>query len=211
MRDQIISEFLKKLAARVPAPGGGTTAALHAAQAASLVGMAARYSDGAEYAGHREVIDDVLAESDALWMHALRVSEKDACAFNAVGAAYALPETTAEERDARSSAVAAALAAACRPPAEVIEAAADVLTLVERLLPVGNRRVVADLAAAALAARAAAATARVQIEVNLDGVPDERVRAEFFAIADAVDLLCERADMITVAIRTGSGGVHIGR
>src|ERR1700686_1190865 len=42
MRDQTITAFLDQLAARVPAPGGGATAALHAAQsAAPLAGGAA--------------------------------------------------------------------------------------------------------------------------------------------------------------------------
>ena len=36
----------------------------------------------------------------------------------------------------------------------------------------GNRNVVSDVAAAAEAARAAATTARVNIEINLGGIPD---------------------------------------
>jgi len=43
MRDEKISDFLARLADRVPAPGGGAAAALHAAQAAALLGMVARY------------------------------------------------------------------------------------------------------------------------------------------------------------------------
>lgn len=49
MRDDTIAGFLSQLAARVPAPGGGATAARHAAQAAALLAMVARYSDGARY------------------------------------------------------------------------------------------------------------------------------------------------------------------
>ena len=46
MRNETVDSFLRGLAARVPAPGGGATAALHAAQAAALMAMVARYSDG---------------------------------------------------------------------------------------------------------------------------------------------------------------------
>ena len=49
MRDETITAFLDQLAARVPAPGGGATAALHAAQSAALLAMVARYSDAAKY------------------------------------------------------------------------------------------------------------------------------------------------------------------
>jgi Tetrahydrofolate dehydrogenase/cyclohydrolase, catalytic domain/Formiminotransferase-cyclodeaminase len=38
VRDETVEAFLGQLAARVPAPGGGATAALHAAQAAAVPG-----------------------------------------------------------------------------------------------------------------------------------------------------------------------------
>ena len=48
MRKASIEDFLDRLAARMPAPGGGAVAALHAAQGAALLAMVARYSDGAK-------------------------------------------------------------------------------------------------------------------------------------------------------------------
>ncbi|MGH3794306.1 MAG: cyclodeaminase/cyclohydrolase family protein [Pseudonocardiaceae bacterium] len=70
-------------------------------------------------------------------------------------------------RAVRSAAIAAALAGAGAPPAAVIEVAGTVVGLAEELLPIGNRNVVTDVAAAAEAARAAATTARVNVEINL--------------------------------------------
>ena len=62
MRDDTIAAFLDQLAARVPAPGGGATAALHAAQAAALLAMVARYSDGPKYdAG---LMNRIVSEAD---------------------------------------------------------------------------------------------------------------------------------------------------
>jgi len=49
MRDETIGSFLTRLAARSAAPGGGATGALHAAQAAALLAMVARFSDGPRY------------------------------------------------------------------------------------------------------------------------------------------------------------------
>jgi formiminotetrahydrofolate cyclodeaminase len=68
VRNQTIGQFLTALAARVPAPGGGATAALHAAQAAGLVAMVTRYSDGPKYADHAEAIriEDAQARSELL-------------------------------------------------------------------------------------------------------------------------------------------------
>ena len=88
MRDEKISDFLARLADRVPAPGGGTAAALHAAQAAALLGMVARYSTGGKYAEHQLTIERIITETDELRSTALQLAEGDAAAFTAVTDAY---------------------------------------------------------------------------------------------------------------------------
>lgn len=168
MRGQTIGGFLTRLAARLPAPGGGATAALHAAQAAALVGMVARYSDGARFAEHADEIATILTGADRLRLDALRLAEADAAAFSAVA---------------------------------VIEVAADTVGLAERLIPIGNQSVITDVAAAAEAARAAATTARVNIEINLGGIADAESKADLLASVHAVDLVVERAEKVTAAVR----------
>ncbi|MPY76942.1 MAG: formimidoyltetrahydrofolate cyclodeaminase [Actinophytocola sp.] len=205
MRDQTVNDFLTGLAARVPAPGGGATAALHLAQAAALVGMVARYSDGPRYAEHAETIGVIVSESDSLRANALRLAEEDASAFSHVAEAYALPKDGADDRTARSRAIATALLAACQPPADGIDLADRVVTLAERLLPIGNRNVITDVAAAAEAARAGAATARVNIEVNLGGVTDDAERQDLAASLRRVEAICDRSDKVTSAVRTRIG------
>ncbi|MGD0245338.1 MAG: cyclodeaminase/cyclohydrolase family protein [Streptosporangiaceae bacterium] len=93
MRDDTIADFLERLAARVPAPGGGATAALHAAQAAALLAMVARYSDGARYDAVR--MGAIVKEADAIRATALGLAEADAAAFGAVGSAYRLAASPA--------------------------------------------------------------------------------------------------------------------
>ncbi|WP_433247631.1 cyclodeaminase/cyclohydrolase family protein [Streptosporangium sp. CA-135522] len=201
MRDQTISGFLDRLADRVPAPGGGASAALHGAQAAALLGMVARYSDGPKHAEHERVIGRILAEADTLRERALQLAEDDAAAFTAVADSYRMPKDTDEEKAARSAAIAGALAAAAEPPARTIDLARRLVELAEELLPVGNRNVVTDVAAAAEAARAAATTARVNVEINLAGIKDERVRAELAGRAAGVDEIAARAERVTAAVR----------
>ncbi len=201
MRDEKISDFLTRLADRVPAPGGGAVAALHAANAAALLGMVARYSTGEKYADHRAAVERAISETDGLRNAALRLAGEDAAAFTAVADAYKLPRDTDEAKAARSAAIAAALIEAGRPPAEVIGVARAVVELAEELLPIGNRNVVTDIAAAAEAARAAATTARVNVEINLGGIKDETARAELAARAATVDDIALRADRVTAAVR----------
>jgi formiminotetrahydrofolate cyclodeaminase len=184
MRDQPVGEFLDQLAARVSAPGGGATAALHAAQSAALLGMVARYSDGPRFEAHAETIGAVLSEVDRLRVEALQLAEDDAAAFTAVTDAYRLPKGSE-----RSAAIAEALAGAAVPPARTIAVAERLVELAEVLLPVGNRNVITDVAAAAEAARAAATTARVNVEIN--GA----------AVVSDVDGLVARADQVTASVR----------
>jgi formiminotetrahydrofolate cyclodeaminase len=196
MRDTKIVDFLAELAARVPAPGGGATAALHAAQAAALLGMVARYTTGERYASHAETVVTVIGEADTLRARTLRLAEEDAAAFTAVTDAYRLPK--GEER---SAAIARALAGAAEPPARVVESATRVIELCEVLLPICNRNVVTDVAAAAEAARAALTTARVNVEVNLSGIKDQQVREKLNHRVSGVDAAVARADWVTAEVR----------
>ncbi|GAA2314819.1 hypothetical protein GCM10010149_78000 [Nonomuraea roseoviolacea subsp. roseoviolacea] len=198
MRDMEIGGFLDRLAAREPAPGGGATAALHAAQAAALLGMVARYTTGDRYAGHAETVAAVTAETDTLRERALDLAAEDAAAFTAVTQAYRLPK--GEER---SAAIAAALAGAAEPPARVAGTAARLVELCETLLPIGNPNVVTDVAAAAEAARAALTTARVNVEVNMGGIRDERVLEGLRERLAGVDDAVARAERVTAAVRKG--------
>ncbi|TKG70578.1 cyclodeaminase/cyclohydrolase family protein [Prauserella endophytica] len=201
MRTYPIETYLDNLAARIPAPGGGASAGLHLAQAAALLGMVARYSDGEKYAEHARSITAIRETADNLREWALSLSEEDIEAFGGVGAAYGLPRSTAEEKAARKQAIAGALVEAGRVPAKVVAAAEAAVGLAEQLLPIGNRNVVTDVAAAADAARAAATTARVNVEVNLAGISDEVERSELLEAIATVDDIALRADKVTAAVR----------
>ena len=204
MRDDTIAAYLDQLAARVPAPGGGATAALHAAQGAALIAMVARYSDGAHY--DAELIGRIVTEADELRDDALALAEADEAAFRQVAEAYRLPRETEQERKARSASISSALAGAARPPADVVRTALLLIRLAEDLLPAGNRTMITDVAAAAVAVRAAAVAARLFIEVNLKGITDLALREEFAATAVVADTITARADQIVAAVREEVSG-----
>ncbi|AUS77744.1 formimidoyltetrahydrofolate cyclodeaminase [Actinoalloteichus sp. AHMU CJ021] len=203
MHRSAIGAFLDELAARTPTPGGGASSALHAAQAAALVGMVGRYSDGAKYAEHADTIGRIVAESDDVREAALAVAARDAAAFEAVGHAYALPRGTEPQEVERRQAIERALVASAAPPVEVVELTDRIVGLAEGLLPIGNRNVVTDIACAAEAARAAAVTARVNIEINRAGIKDEPTRTELAAQAARVQVITKRAERVTSAVLEG--------
>ena len=203
MRDQTISVFLDQLADRVPAPGGGATAALHAAQSAALLGMVARYSDGAKY--DAELMNHIITETDGLRNDALTLAEADADAFASVAEAYRLPRETSEQKEARSAAIGAASAEASRPQADVIRLALLLVSFAEELLRAGNQNMITDVAAAAEAARTAAVTARLFIEVNLRGNSAPGVQDEIAGMAAVTEEVTVRADVLVEAVREEIG------
>lgn len=199
MRDETIASFIARLAARSAAPGGGATGALHAAQAAALLAMVARFSDGPRH--DAEVVGRVRAAADGLADEALDLAEADSAAFEKVVIAYQLPKDTPEQQAARSEAIAEALGGAARPPADLMAAAVRLAGLAEDLLAVANRNVISDIAAAAAAIRAAAVTAQVNIEANLGGIKDPALTAELTDTAALADGLADRADRLVDAVR----------
>jgi methenyltetrahydrofolate cyclohydrolase len=195
---QPIGEFLAQLAARLPAPGAGATAAVEAALSASLVGMVGRFTTDEQHSG---LIREITAAADARRDACLEAAAADEAAFSAVAAAMKLPRDTAEEQESRRRAMSAAQQEAAQPPRRVIEAAAELVSLAERLLPIAKRTLLSDVAAITAAARAAATTARLAVETNLPGISDEGARAELAAVVARVDDLARRADAVEASVR----------
>ncbi|WP_433621422.1 cyclodeaminase/cyclohydrolase family protein [Nocardia sp. CA-120079] len=190
-----LAQYLTDLAAKVPAPGGGAVAALHAAQGAALVAMVARYTTRAKDAEHRPVIDRIIEAADAARERALALADADAAAFTAVGNAYKLPKDSSELAAARSDAITAALLEAARVPAAVVDEADEVLSLAAELLPIGNPNVVTDIGAAADAARAAATSSQLNIEINVRSLSAEQ-GDKFATVLIRIDEITARADAL---------------
>jgi len=199
MRDETIGSFLTRLAARSPAPGGGATGALHAAQAAALLAMVARFSDGPRY--DAETVGRVRAAADGLADEAAGLAVADEAAFEKVAAAYLLPKDTPEAKAARSAAIADAAAGAAQPPADLMAASVRLVGLAEELLTAANKNVISDVAAAAAAIAAAAVTAAVNIEANLPSITDEALKEELSATAALADGVADRAGRLITAVR----------
>jgi formiminotetrahydrofolate cyclodeaminase len=201
MRDVTIAGFLRDLADRTAAPGGGATAALHAAQAAALITMVARFSDAPRY--DAAVVARVLGAAAPLADEAVELAEADGVAFGKVTDAYQLPRATDREKAARSAAIAAALGGAARPQADLIALSARLAGLARDLLPAANRNLIGDLLAAAASIQAVAAIAQVNIETSLPAVrgTDPALAAELEAVVADADAVIGQAAQVCAVIR----------
>ncbi|MEC3956065.1 cyclodeaminase/cyclohydrolase family protein [Nocardia sp. CDC153] len=193
--DSTLAGYLGELAAKVPAPGGGAVAALHAAQGAALVAMVARYTTRAKDADNRPVVDRIIEAADAARARSLALADADAAAFTGVGNAYKLPKETEAEQAARAEAITAALLQAARVPAAVVAEADEIISLATELLPIGNPNVVTDIGAAADCARSAAASSQLNIAINVASL-DGAAGAEFGPVLKRIEEIMARADAL---------------
>lgn len=163
-----VPDFLHRLSARTPTPAGGAVAALCTAQAAALVAMVARYCEAPE----------LVERAEQLVTRAHQLVAEDQRAFGAVAEAWALPrDAGAGAGDERRAAIDEALLAASEPQAQVVEAAIEVLVLIDQLRPAAKGGLLSDLVAAGEVARAGSAIARMNVESNVRTLPDSESRS----------------------------------
>lgn len=175
-----LRELTAQLASREPVPGGGSAAAFSGALAAALVGMVAELTLGRPgYAEHGDAVGTVRDRAAELRVELLDLAETDAAAYDAVVRARRLPKESDAERATRTTRLRGAMLEAARIPLCTARAARDVLDLVVRIAPIGNRNAVSDAGVAGLLAAAAVRGAVLNVRINLPYLPaDEPLRHE---------------------------------
>jgi len=154
--DDSLAALLERTAARTPAPGGGSAAAVTAAIAAALTEMAASYAHDAAATASR---------ARALRASLLELAEQDTASYAPVLEALALE--TSDPR--RPAAVARALSDAAHVPTQIVEQAAEVARLAGGCAAAAGPHLAGDAAAATVLAEAAAASAGALVALNLAG------------------------------------------
>ncbi|MEO7193606.1 MAG: cyclodeaminase/cyclohydrolase family protein [Pseudonocardiaceae bacterium] len=159
--DCSVAQLLDRFAAKQPAPGGGAAAALAAAMAAGLLGMAARFST-------KQLVDsaDRAAGADRIRGQLAALAERDAEAYQAVLAAFALPREP--DPAFRRQQIRCALERAAQVPTEIAELASGIATEAVELAARGNPNLRGDAFTAAVLAAAAARAAAELVRLNAE-------------------------------------------
>lgn len=179
LTDKPVSNFLDELASDVPAPGGGSVAALGGALGAALVSMVCNLTLGKK--GYEEVqgdIEDLLSQSEALRLKLAGLLEKDVEAYTGYSVAAKLPRGTDEEKASRGVAMQAALKTATDVPLSIAEAAVEVMDLCMPAAEKGNKWAVSDAGVAVLMAEAALRSAALNVLINLGTLKDQEFVAD---------------------------------
>jgi len=144
-----LEDLLEAVAEGTPAPGGGTSAGIAAALAASLVEMAARLGDSA----------DAAEGAGELRLRGLTLAEEELTSYAPV-----LEARTEADR-------VTALDAASEPPAQIAEVAAEVAELGVEVADSASEAVRGDALTGVILAEAVAAAAARLVEINVESGP----------------------------------------
>jgi formiminotetrahydrofolate cyclodeaminase len=174
LTDLTITDFLKKLGSKEPAPGGGSSAALAAGLGANLLAMVCQLTAGKK--GYEEFWDECRGELVGIAEAADRLRvliDEDTEAFNALMASFKLPKASPEEKRARGKEIQKCTKRAIEVPLEVARLSRRLLTRAPRLALIGNQNAVSDIGVGALLLTAGINGAILNVEINLGGLKDE--------------------------------------
>jgi glutamate formiminotransferase/formiminotetrahydrofolate cyclodeaminase len=165
--------FLEAVAAPTATPGGGSVSALAGALAASLGQMVAGLSRKKK--SQAEYVDRLSAELDALRRTADELTgaiDRDAASYDAVMAAFKLPQSNAEETREREASIQAATKVAADVPLQVADSAVALFERLGQLDAIAAASMRSDLEVARYMAAAGARGALANVEINLDSISD---------------------------------------
>ena len=156
-----------------PTPGGGSVSAFAAALAAALGQMVA----GLARKKKSQIlhVDKLSEHVDALRRIADELTaaiDRDANSYDAVMAAFKLPQGNHEEVQAREAAIQAATKGASEVPMEVAERATALMERLVQLEGISPASMKSDLLVGRLMAVAGAKGALANVEINLEGLRD---------------------------------------
>ena len=152
-KDETLKKYLDDLAAKLPAPGGGSAAALTAALGASLISMVVNFTVGKpKYARFEEELKIILEKSEKLREEFLRLVDLDVIAY--------------ESKNMRD---------ALDVPFMVARLCFEGIRLCPPLVTKGNVNLISDVAVAAILLESAFACAYFNVEINLKSLGDKKL------------------------------------
>ncbi len=158
-----LKSYIDDLAGKLPAPGGGSAAALTACLGASLVSMVINFTLGKpRYAGFEEKNRNWLEISERLRGEFLNLVDLDVEAYRS--------------KDTRK---------ALDVPLMVSRLCAEAIKLCPELIATTNKNLASDISVAAVLLESAFASAKVNVEINLCKLDDGKLSKELRRELDA--------------------------
>lgn len=152
-KNKSLNKYLDDLAARLPAPGGGSAAAMNAAMGAALISMVINFTLGKpKYAKFENELKEALLKSEKLKDTFLNLVDLDVTAYKA--------------KDLKDS---------LNVPFMVCRLCYEAVRLCPPLIKKGNINLASDVAVAAILLESAFASALFNVEINLKMTGDKKL------------------------------------
>lgn len=162
-----IEAYLNDLAAKKPAPGGGSAAALQAATGVALMSMVANYTIGnPKYKDSEKNVSDILKKCEEARKKLMTLIDADVEAYTKLSKALKGPGAGGR------GPVDEVYKEALKPPYEICKIAADCLKLCDKLAECGNKNLITDTAIAVICLEGAFFAAKYNVYINLKYIKD---------------------------------------
>ena len=202
--DLKLTDFVDRLGAGTPTPGGGSAAALAGTLAAALGGMVCELTLGkAKYEAVQGEMEKARDTLSSLRRDLQALVDRDSEAYDEVSKAMKLPKGTPEEKASRQQALGRASQFATEIPVKTAETCLAVLEQVRRVAESGNSNAASDAGVAAHLAHTGVAGAVLNVRTNLPGIPNkefaERMEIRMARIEKESDRLLAEARTVVAA------------
>lgn len=173
--DKTLKEYLNDLAAKLPAPGGGSASALVASCGAALISMVINFTLGKpKYAAYEIELKSLLESSVRLKDEFLDLVDKDVAAY--------------QSRDIRD---------AVNVPFMVCRLCFEAIKLCPPLVKKGNARLISDVAVAVALLESAFTSAYYNVKINLKSLDDKKLSLSIFKELSRKDRLIKNVRLKT--------------
>ena len=177
--EEKLHRYLDDLASALPAPGGGSTAALSGAMGAALASMVCSITLGKDaYADVRQEIEELLRKTESLRDRFQQLMQEDIEAYGHLATSYKLPRETSEERSYRTVMLQKQLRQAALVPLEVVENAAELIKSCQRIAEIGSVNVLSDVETGAILASCSGKGAAIMVHINVRSLKDDTLVLE---------------------------------
>ena len=196
--EETLQRYLDDLASAQPVPGGGSTAALSGAMGAALASMVCHITLGKpDYRDVQSEIESLLNKTEYLRNRFQQLMQEDIEAYGKLAASYKLPRATDEERKFRSDEIQNQLVTAAGVPLEVVESAARLVTICQRIAEIGSSTILSDVQTAAILASSCGQGASFMVRINVHSMKNNTLRDELEArLHTALARIVEGVDQV---------------
>lgn len=169
-----VCDFADETASDSPAPGGGSVAALCGTLGISLGAMVANLSaDKRGWEATTAWFGEYAEKAQTLKDRLMFLIDEDTKSFNKIMEAFQLPKATDEEKKLRSEAIENASVYATQVPLMTMEAAAECLDILSKMVEKGNPNSITDAGVGVLCIQTAVRGAYFNVKVNAGGLKDK--------------------------------------